>query len=396
LVQPDNPPDLGDRLSGTLLGTALGDALGLRAEGMSALAVARCFGRVDRFRLLGSIGYVSDDTEQSALLAQSLARRPDNLDGCVRSFRRSLLGRFARLPWGVGKATIRACVRIGLGIKPSGVMSAGNGSAMRAAIVGVFFRDRHEERLRFGRSLAEVTHRDVRVVEGALYIAEMTACCARSPAGTPLAAFQRKARRVVTDAELGGAIDRAVELAERGADVLDAAGVCGTSGFVVHTLAFATFVFMRYGAEPMMALSEAISAGGDTDSIGAILGGWLGALHGEGGLPSELIDRINDGPFGPTHLRALAACLGKIRDGERCGVPRYSTMAALAGNLAPYPVIAGHVLRRLRPQRSLTTSKEHERDVRIREPATGGTGLGSESREPGWRKSDEHAGRRGL
>jgi ADP-ribosylglycohydrolase len=73
-------PNTEDRLLGVLLGTALGDALGLPAEGMSARAIARRFGRMDRFRLLGSTGFVSDDTEQAALIAQALAQHPDDLD----------------------------------------------------------------------------------------------------------------------------------------------------------------------------------------------------------------------------------------------------------------------------------------------------------------------------
>lgn len=63
-----------DLVTGTLLGTALGDALGLSAEGMSAAALQRPFGTLDRFRLLGRTGFVSDDTEQSALVAQCLVR----------------------------------------------------------------------------------------------------------------------------------------------------------------------------------------------------------------------------------------------------------------------------------------------------------------------------------
>ncbi len=342
-------PDIADRLAGTLLGTALGDALGLPAEGMAARAIARRFGRVDRFRLLGRTGFVSDDTEQAALVAQSLARHHGDVDGCVRAFRRSLLGWFARLPWGVGRATIRSCVRIGLGLSPSGVMSAGNGAAMRAAIVGAFFHDRPERRGTFGRALAEVTHRDVRAVEGALYVAELTACCIRSLRSPSPAVCQEEARRIVADARLGEALDRAVELAGRGADTPEAAKVCRTSGFVVHTLAFATFCLLRFGDDPLFALTEAISAGGDTVSIGAILGGWLGAMHGESGLPTSLIDRIQDGPFGPTHLRALATCLTEIHGGRTCLPPRYSPAAALARNLALYPVILGHGLRRLAP-----------------------------------------------
>jgi ADP-ribosyl-[dinitrogen reductase] hydrolase len=338
-----------DRLAGTLLGTALGDALGLPAEGMSARAIDRRFGRVDRFRLLGRTGFVSDDTEQAVLVAQSLARHPDDADRCVRAFRRSLLGWFARLPWGVGLATVRSCLRIGMGLSPSGVMSAGNGAAMRAAIVGAFFHDRPVEREVFGRALAQVTHRDVRAVEGALYVAEMVASCATNTTFADLAACQAEARKVVTDPQLGEAIDRATELALGGASTTEAASVCGTSGFFVHTLAFATFQFLRHGDDPMRTLVEAISAGGDTDSIGAILGGWLGAFHGERGLPDDLIGRIHDGPFGPSHLRSLASCLALVGEGRTCPVPGYSASAALARNLALYPVILGHGFRRLLP-----------------------------------------------
>jgi ADP-ribosyl-[dinitrogen reductase] hydrolase len=338
-----------DRLTGTLLGTALGDALGLATEGMSAGAIARRFGRVERFHLIGRTGFVSDDTEQSALVAQCLAQHPEDLDRCVRAFRRSLLGWFCRMPWGVGRATIQACLRIGLGLSRSGIMSAGNGAAMRAAIVGTFFDDQPTQREKFGRALAEVTHRDPRAVEGALYVAELAAACARSPHGMQPEVCQEQARSIVTVAALGEAIDRARDLAIQRTSTRDAALACGTSGFVLHSVSLATFGFLRYGSDPLLALTEVISAGGDTDSTGAILGGWLGALHGEAALPRGLIERIHDGPFGPTHLRALAECLARIRDGARAPVPGYSPTLALARNLALFPVVIGHGFRRLMP-----------------------------------------------
>ncbi len=341
-------PDL-DRLAGTLLGTAIGDALGLATEGMSARVIARRFGRVERFHLVGSRGLVSDDTEQSALMAQSLARHPDDLERCVRSFRRSLFGWFCRLPWGVGMATVRACIRIGLGFARSGVNSAGNGAAMRAAIIGAFFADRPHEREKFGRALAEVTHRDPRAIEGALYVAELAAACAQSQPGTRPEICQQAARHCVCGATLGAAIDRARDLALRGASTDEAIRSCGTSGFVLESVAFATFGFVRYGSDPLLALTEVIGAGGDTDSIAAILGAWLGALHGEAGLPQPLIERIHDGPFGPTHLRALAECLASIRSDAPASIPRYSLIAALFRNLLLYPVVLAHGFRRLLP-----------------------------------------------
>ena len=324
--------DLRDRVAGTLLGTALGDALGLPCEGLSANRIARRFGKLDRFRLLGRTGYVSDDTEQSALVAQSLARVPADPDRCARAFRRSLVGWFWRLPWGVGLATVRSSFRIMLGFPRTGVPSAGNGSAMRAAIIGAHFHDRPEQRRAFGEAIARCTHTDDRAVQGALFVAELAAV------------GPDEARRVVTEPLLGAALDRAAALAARGASTSEAADALKTTGYVVHSVPFALYCYRRYGDTPLLAIQECISAGGDTDSIGAILGGWLGARHGEAGLPAHLIAELHDGPFGPSHLRGLAASLA-----AGSAPPRYSWPGALLRNLALYPVILAHGFRRIFP-----------------------------------------------
>ncbi len=69
-----------------------------------------------------------------------------------------------------------------------------------------------------------------------------------------------------------------MELADRKMSVEAAAKICGTTGFVVHTIPFALFCFLRFRDDPLRALTEAISAGGDTDSFDAILGGWFGGV----------------------------------------------------------------------------------------------------------------------
>jgi ADP-ribosyl-[dinitrogen reductase] hydrolase len=321
-----------DRLTGVLLGTALGDALGLACEGMSAKRIARRFGRLDRYHLLGRTGYVSDDTEQSALVAQSLARHPSNPDRCARAFRRALLGWIWRLPWGVGLATIRASIRILLGFSTSGVRSAGNGSAMRAAIVGAFLHEDADKRRAFGDALARTTHTDERAVQGALFVAELVA---RGP---------EEARKLVTEPVLAAALDQAFALAARSAATSEASAALKTTGYVVHTVPFALYCYLRYGDTPLLALQECIGAGGDTDSIAAILGAWLGARHGEPGLPAHLVAELNDGPFGPAHLRALAASLA-----SGAPPPRYSWVRALLRNLALYPVVLFHGVRRIFP-----------------------------------------------
>lgn len=326
------------RLAGTLLGTALGDSLGLPAEGMDAAAVARRWGRLDRYRLLGPVGFVSDDAEQSALVAQALARHPKDPAACAAAFRRSLVAWFWRLPFGVGLATVRACLKASVGL-PSGVASAGNGAAMRSAVVGVYFRDDAARRRAFAEALARVTHTDPRAVQAAVFVAETAAAAALG--SSPAAALGAGAS-AVTEPELAAALAKARGLAGAGAPVAAAAAALGTTGYCVHTAAFASFLFARFGHDARAALVETASAGGDADTIGAVVGGWVGALHGEEGLPPDLVAGLCPGPFGAAHIKSLARALS-----EGTPPPGYFWLLALARNLALYPVVLAHGFRRL-------------------------------------------------
>jgi ADP-ribosylglycohydrolase len=327
-------------LAGALLGTALGDAIGLVAEGMKPAAIARRFGRLDRFWLLPGVGVVSDDTEQAALIAQSLAREPADAARCARAFRRSLAGWFLRLPWGLGLATLRACVRILAGFETSGVVSAGNGSTMRAPILGVFFAHDPDRRRSFGEALARVTHLDPRAVEGARFAAEIAAACTLAEPTASRADLARGSLAVVQAADLRASIEQGILLGERGVAPDEAARLLGNTGFVVPTLGLASYAFVRSGSDPLAAIVDAVAAGGDADTIAAIVGAWAGALHGADALPAGLVARLAPGPFGERHLRALAADLARRQRGD-LGPPsaRYSPLLALLRNLALFPVV---------------------------------------------------------
>lgn len=330
-----------DRLTGTLLGTAVGDALGLPGEGLTASDIRRRWGRLDRYRLLGPWGFVSDDAEQSALVAQSLARFPDDPTLCADEFRRALVGWFWRLPWGVGLATARASLRATFGLRPSGVASAGNGAAMRSAVIGTFLHEDPVKRRAFAEALARVTHLDERAVQAAVFVADTAAGAASGQ--TPAAALGAGAAGV-REPGLAAALAKAKGLAGAGASVEDAALELGTSGYSVHTAAFAYFLFVRFGSDARACLIETASAGGDTDSIGAVVGGWLGALHGAQGLPQDLVAGLCGGPFGRAHLERLAAALSL-----KAPPPGYFWPLAMARNLALIPVVLAHGFLRLLP-----------------------------------------------
>src|SRR3954470_18567442 len=99
--------DGGNALGGVLMGTAVGDALGLPLEGLSARRQARLFPPPLRHRLLGRRGMLSDDTEHTLMVAQSLLESARDLALFEKTFARKLRWWLAALPAGVGFATLR-------------------------------------------------------------------------------------------------------------------------------------------------------------------------------------------------------------------------------------------------------------------------------------------------
>jgi ADP-ribosyl-[dinitrogen reductase] hydrolase len=166
-----------DRLAGILLGTAVGDSLGLPAEGLSRRRHSRLMPAPWRHRLVFGCGMVSDDTEHALFVAQSLLRHPADPDAFQRRLAWHLRWWLASLPAGIGRATARACLRLWLGFRPSasGVWSAGNGPAMRSAILGGYFHeDRHAVNA-FVRASTSLTHTHPRALTGAMAVARVAA-----------------------------------------------------------------------------------------------------------------------------------------------------------------------------------------------------------------------------
>ena len=60
------------QIVGSILGTAIGDSVGLPYEGLSRRRAGRLLGPPDRHRFFFGRGMVSDDTEHTCMVAQSL------------------------------------------------------------------------------------------------------------------------------------------------------------------------------------------------------------------------------------------------------------------------------------------------------------------------------------
>ncbi len=312
--------DRADRLYGCLMGTALGDSLGLPMEGLAPRRANRLFPEPLRQRLLPGQGVTSDDTAQTIFVLQSLW----DADGDVAVFEAALARRLRRwflwLPPGIGLSTAKACVRLALGFGPrrSGVPSAGNGAAMRSAVIGCFYVGDEALRVAFTEASARITHTDPRAIEGAQLVALAAACSATGQHE----GFEERARPLAPEWE------RIV-----GHDAPER----GVSGFVLHTVPAALACWLRHPTDLRGAIEDAVALGGDTDTVAAIVGGIVGAAPEHGGVPDEWLRWVG----WPRH-----AWLRELSRGPVAG-PSWPAMAAQ--HALTLPVVLAHGFRRMAP-----------------------------------------------
>lgn len=341
-MNPENPAPI----LGALLGTAVGDSLGLPYEGLSRRRVAT-FGEI-RHRLLFERGLFSDDTEHSLMLASTLLNHHEEVSRFQRAFSWKLRWWLLGLPAGVGLGTAKAILRLWIGFPASKaeVRSAGNGAAMRSAVVGVFFRHEPQKRREFALAACRVTHRDPRAEESAVLVAEAAVMAANSipdvqaieTLETQLESDEMRWRFAALQTDL--AAGRTV------AEFADGIG-CGNrvSGFAPDTVAVALYAWLRHRGDFESAVRSVIACGGDTDSVAAIVGGICGAETGESGIPKAWIDGICDWPRSVAYLRRLTEAL----ETDAGTAPRIFWPFVLMRNALFLAVVLLHGFRRCLP-----------------------------------------------
>lgn len=346
-----------DAIIGCLLGTAVGDALGLPYENLTHRRAQRLLGEPDRYRLVFGRGLISDDTEHSCLIAQAMILAGNDEQAFTKYLGRQLRRWFWALPTTGGMATVRAGLKLTIGISPtrSGVFSAGNGPAMRSAILGAAIDDLDQLR-RWVSISTRVTHTDPK----ADYAAFAVALAAHDAAAGVLATgkdFLQRLNDCLPDegaTELFDLIERAVESLNRGESTREFAASLGlqrgVTGYCYHTVPVALHAAFRYRGDIRRGIPEVIRCGGDTDSTAAIVGGILGAEVGRAGIPEEWLQGLVDRPRTVRWIERLAIQLAQVRE---TGTPqralRLPILPILARNLLVLVIILGHGFRRFLP-----------------------------------------------
>jgi ADP-ribosylglycohydrolase len=296
--------DLTDRVLGCVLGGAVGDALGAPFEGLWSHSIPESSALLAGYAEFEGFpsGQYTDDTQLTIATLQSIVR-----DGRLEPA--SVARAIARL-WrnqavvGPGGACTSAADRLLAGGHWSEcgapVGQAGNGTAMRTAALGLYFVYCPQDLAAGVADVSRITHQDPRSLAGGVAIASAARLLSTQPGveGVELC------RAVAQDMEpfhpgfaalvaglppqLGHDRSTALDyVAWSGGEAREFERVIITP-YVVPTVLAALWAVMSFPASWGEAVAAAIGLGGDVDTLGAIVGGLMGARLGLDSIPEHL------------------------------------------------------------------------------------------------------------
>lgn len=344
-----------DIFAGVLLGTAVGDALGLPAENLSPARIRRLWNGEWQMRFFLGRGMISDDTEHTLMVAQALLASND-----TGTFQRLLTRKFrwwlAGLPGGVGLATAKACLKLWLGFPATkaAVHSAGSGPAMRSAIIGAFFAEDPRRRREFVLASSRLTHKGWQAEVAALAVAEATAWAIAHERMQDKELLLSALGELSTEGEWRECILRISRALAQDCSVAEFANHLGlkdgVTGYSLHVVPVALYAWLRHGGDFRNALPAALNCGGDTDTVGAILGALCGASHSVAGIPPDWLEGISEWPRSTAFMRNLATALTERR---KVNKPQREVSlfwpATIPRNIFFLSVVLFHGFRRLWP-----------------------------------------------
>jgi len=326
------------QLSGCLVGQCLGDALGFVVEGFSPEACKRYVEDILKTERVGEFGrfpfpfgQYSDDSQLARELLQSYV-------ACKkfepRDYAERIKAIFAeRRIVGWGQATRDAATRLirGVSWEEAGTPppSAGNGSAMRAAPVGLFFFGNPQLLIQAAHDQGRITHKDPRCSAGSVAISGAVALVLQGKPITPDSFLSSLAEwSGVIEPAFASQLTKLIEWISippnKAVTFISRAGIDpgyleedewhGISPFVISSVLWSLYSFLRTPDDYWETICTAIAVGGDVDTTAAMAGAISGAYLGLDAIPSHLSKYLTDrGTWGFDKLVELAHQCYEIR-----------------------------------------------------------------------------------
>lgn len=303
------------RIEGMLLGLAIGDALGNTTEGQRPDKRRAGHGEIrdylpNYYADGRAVGLPSDDSQMAFwTLEQLLSDDGLNPEHVANRF---CEGRIFGMG-GTVQEFIRAHQDEKLPWYRCGQPSAGNGALMRIAPVLLpHLRSPSPDLWADAALLAMITHNDATSTSACLAFVHMLWELLRMDSPPPrrwwLDTYVTTAQELEGETRLkprGGVFENRYEgplwrfvaeklpaADEEGLSTLAACNQWYSAAYLLETVPSALYIVMRYGHDPEEAIVRAVNDTKDNDTVAAIVGAAVGALHGKDGLPQRWLDGL--------------------------------------------------------------------------------------------------------
>jgi len=295
--------DLKSKFTGALIGSAVGDALGAPLEGWSVEMVSSMYGEGKGWKMI--YGRYTDDTEMMIGVAESLIEHKGfNGADMARTFIQNYDARRGYSPW-----TQEALQRIREGESWEeaskklfgGQGSYGNGAAMRIAPIGLLYYDNAHKLRETAHKASHITHAHELGIEGAALHAFSIALAVRGKKTGMVSELHEFVNNDVYKKK----IKKIAILLQKETTKKEIIAELGNGEAAFNSVPTALYAFLRFDTFEESVI-YAVSLGGDTDTIGAMTGAISGAYYGEGAIPNQWVEELEEGEKGRSYIKRLA------------------------------------------------------------------------------------------
>ncbi len=287
--------DIEKKLRGYLFGSACGDALGFPVEHLTLEEIKEQYGEKGILAPLRDSPW-TDDTQLMLVLSRSLLQGAElELPELMGHIAEELVLWLEEPGMGVGATSRGAALRLREGIhwNNSGIRSKTCGSLMRVGIIGFIYRNNPEKLIKVALFSGRITHShpisDAASIAGA-YIVKLAL-----DGVEPREMFKPilNATEGVSQ-EFTKALENSYEIAHSVMGDEDALRKLGQGWYADETFALAYFCILRYPKDYRKAVLTAVNITGDSDSVGSVVGGILGAVLGIEAVPVSWTEALKE------------------------------------------------------------------------------------------------------
>ncbi len=346
-----------EHIHGVLLGTAIGEALGYARSGLTRRQALKGFGRPPlRYCFCPGRGIYGEQTRLTLLNAQALLNSRSDL----RVFRRAFCGRLSwyalSLPLDGSRCTWASAIRSWLSrfSVSTGRKGQGSQAAARAVLSALAINGTGHRLVKWIEESTKLTHVDPVVINGCVALATLADCCVAKGDELDTGAALQQTIDVCSTSELANRLKELKDFLDQRRSPTAVARHFGwedgISGDIVPSTVMATYCFLRYPKSFRRAVETAITLGGKSASLGAIVGALSGAHVGEASIPELLQVRLAGSPHGPEWIEKMAERFSHwphgVDDLHLAPAQSSDPLMQIIRNLMGLPLLAFLVVRR--------------------------------------------------